>query len=179
MVSRTSQPTLREVLVHQHPFVCPNCGDIVQLDQQVTLDGLEDVTIDTSCCDYEQTFDVDSELDDPLPESMADYDTLTSIAGVGSPKANRLIEEGIQSVSDVQEASQSDLAEIGGVGAPLAARIKADVGDGGERVRTEEASVGECPVDSCPKSPDAGDLYDHMIETHGWYSEALAEEYDG
>ncbi|GAB3034825.1 50S ribosomal protein L32e [Natronobiforma cellulositropha] len=54
---------------------------------------------------------------------------LEDISGVGSSKAGALRDAGFESVDDVREASQSDLAEADGIGNALAARIKADVGD--------------------------------------------------
>jgi large subunit ribosomal protein L32e len=53
---------------------------------------------------------------------------LTDISGVGPAKAEALQEAGYETVEDVKRASQSDLAEVSGIGNALAARIKADVG---------------------------------------------------
>ncbi|SEL91071.1 50S ribosomal protein L32e [Haloferax larsenii] len=53
---------------------------------------------------------------------------LEDISGVGPSKADALREAGFESVDDVQAASQSELAEVDGIGNALAARIKADVG---------------------------------------------------
>ncbi|WIV67320.1 50S ribosomal protein L32e [Natrialbaceae archaeon AArc-T1-2] len=65
---------------------------------------------------------------------MTDEDTdepqeLEDISGVGASKADALREAGFESIEDVKEASQDDLAEADGIGNALAARIKADVGD--------------------------------------------------
>ncbi|ELY90853.1 50S ribosomal protein L32e [Natrialba taiwanensis] len=54
---------------------------------------------------------------------------LEDISGVGASKADALREAGFESIADVKEADQDDLAEADGVGNALAARIKADVGD--------------------------------------------------
>ncbi|MFC4249457.1 50S ribosomal protein L32e [Natribaculum luteum] len=54
---------------------------------------------------------------------------LEDISGVGASKAEALREAGFESIDDVKEASQDDLAEADGIGNALAARIKADVGD--------------------------------------------------
>ncbi|KTG09258.1 50S ribosomal protein L32 [Haloprofundus marisrubri] len=61
---------------------------------------------------------------------MADDEpeTLEEISGVGPSKADALQEAGYESVEDVKAASQSELAEVEGIGNALAARIKADVG---------------------------------------------------
>ena len=56
-------------------------------------------------------------------------DELEDISGVGAAKAESLREAGFETIEDVQEASQDDLAEVDGVGNALAARIKADVGE--------------------------------------------------
>jgi len=54
---------------------------------------------------------------------------LEDISGVGASKADALRDAGFESIQDVKEADQDDLAEAEGVGNALAARIKADVGD--------------------------------------------------
>ncbi|MFP8953097.1 50S ribosomal protein L32e [Natrialbaceae archaeon A-arb3/5] len=54
---------------------------------------------------------------------------LEDISGVGASKAEALREAGFETIEDVKEADQDDLAEANGVGNALAARIKADVGD--------------------------------------------------
>ena len=54
---------------------------------------------------------------------------LEDISGVGASKADALRDAGFESIEDVKEADQDELAEADGVGNALAARIKADVGD--------------------------------------------------
>ena len=79
--------------------------------------------------------DDEAETDDQIEE-------LEDISGVGPSKADALREAGYESVEDVKAASQSELAEVEGVGNALAARIKADVG--GLEVDTEtEAEIEE------------------------------------
>ncbi|WP_280536818.1 50S ribosomal protein L32e [Halopenitus sp. POP-27] len=69
-------------------------------------------------------------------------DELEDISGVGPSKADALRESGYETVEDVKAASQSELAEVNGVGNALAARIKADVG--GLEVDSEtEAEIEE------------------------------------
>ncbi|WP_435144550.1 50S ribosomal protein L32e [Halobaculum sp. P14] len=71
-----------------------------------------------------------------------DIQELEEISGVGASKADALRDAGYETVEDVQAASQSELAEVEGVGNALAARIKADVG--GLEVETEtEAEIEE------------------------------------
>ncbi|MUV58511.1 large subunit ribosomal protein L32e [Halogeometricum rufum] len=53
---------------------------------------------------------------------------LEDISGVGPSKGDALREAGYESVEDVKAASQSELADVSGIGNALAARIKADVG---------------------------------------------------
>src|SRR6056297_812588 len=67
---------------------------------------------------------------------------LEDISGVGPSKADALREAGYESVEDVKAASQSELAELDGIGNALAARIKADVG-GLEVEEETEAEVEE------------------------------------
>lgn len=52
---------------------------------------------------------------------------LEDIGGVGPAKAKSLANAGYQSVADLQEASQEDIADVEGIGKALAARIKAEV----------------------------------------------------
>jgi large subunit ribosomal protein L32e len=74
--------------------------------------------------------------DDDGPETPED------IGGVGPAKADALAEAGYESVEDLKAASQSELADIEGVGNALAARIKAEVG--GLEVESEtEAEIEE------------------------------------
>ncbi|WP_338739242.1 50S ribosomal protein L32e [Haloplanus salilacus] len=83
--------------------------------------------------------------DDPEIEEVED------IGGVGSSKAEALADAGYESVEDLKAASQSELADIDGVGNALAARIKADVGglevseetDAAVEEETEEAEAEE------------------------------------
>ncbi|QZX99958.1 50S ribosomal protein L32e [Halobaculum rubrum] len=58
-----------------------------------------------------------------------DIESLEDVSGVGPSKADALREAGYETVEDVKAASQSELAEVDGVGNALAARIKADVGE--------------------------------------------------
>jgi large subunit ribosomal protein L32e len=67
---------------------------------------------------------------------------LSDVSGVGPSKAEALEEAGFESVEDVQAASQSELADVDGIGNALAARIKADVG-GLEVEEDTEAEVEE------------------------------------
>ncbi|GAB7093071.1 50S ribosomal protein L32e [Halolamina litorea] len=59
---------------------------------------------------------------DDAPEEIED------ISGVGPSKAETLSEAGYDSIEDLKAASQSELADVEGIGNALAARIKADVG---------------------------------------------------
>ncbi|PGF16774.1 50S ribosomal protein L32e [Natrinema sp. CBA1119] len=69
--------------------------------------------------------------DDQSNDEQASDDarTLEDISGVGASKADALRDAGFESIEDVKEADQDDLADADGVGNALAARIKADVGD--------------------------------------------------
>jgi large subunit ribosomal protein L32e len=67
---------------------------------------------------------------------------IEDIGGVGPSKAEALAEAGYESIEDLKAASQSELADIEGIGNALAARIKADVG-GLEVTEETEAEVEE------------------------------------
>ncbi|RCU48076.1 50S ribosomal protein L32e [Haloplanus salinus] len=71
-----------------------------------------------------------------------DIQEIEDIGGVGPSKAEALREVGYESVEDLKAASQSELADIEGIGNALAARIKADVG-GLEVSEETEAEVEE------------------------------------
>ena len=71
-----------------------------------------------------------------------DVQEIEDIGGVGPSKAEALREVGYESVEDLKAASQSELADIEGIGNALAARIKADVG-GLEVSEETEAEVEE------------------------------------
>ncbi|MFC6824354.1 50S ribosomal protein L32e [Halopelagius fulvigenes] len=60
--------------------------------------------------------------------SADEIQELEDISGVGPSKAEALREAGYETIEDVKAASQSELADVEGVGNALAARIKADVG---------------------------------------------------
>jgi large subunit ribosomal protein L32e len=87
---------------------------------------------------------------------MADdeeYEELTDISGVGPSKAEALQEAGIETVDEVRERSQEELAEVEGIGNALAARIKADVG-GLEVSEDTEAEVEEDEPEEAEETPD-------------------------
>ena len=88
---------------------------------------------------------------------MADDEpeTLEDISGVGESKAEALREAGYESVEDVRGASQSDLAEVDGIGNALAARIKADVGDL-EVSEEAEAEIEEEEPEEAEAEPEEG-----------------------
>jgi len=101
----------------------------------------------------------------------ADDDTeieeVEDIGGVGPSKAEALADAGYESVEDLKAASQSELADIEGIGNALAARIKADVGglevseeteaeveEETEEPETEEAETELRPRGHADKTPD-------------------------
>jgi len=115
---------------------------------------------------------------------MSDEDTpqeLSDISGVGPSKAEALEEAGFESVEDVQAASQSELADVEGVGNALAARIKADVGglevEADTEAEVEEAEPEEEEADEdedvetelrprglAEKTPDLSDEEQRLLE---------------
>jgi len=93
---------------------------------------------------------------------MADeIEELEDISGVGPSKAETLREAGYESVEDVQAASQSELAEVKGVGNALAARIKADVG--GLEVSEDEET--EADVEEAEPETEAEEAETEAVET--------------
>ncbi|WP_224268255.1 50S ribosomal protein L32e [Haloprofundus salinisoli] len=90
---------------------------------------------------------------------MADDEpeTLEEISGVGPSKADALQEAGYESVEDVKAASQSELADVEGIGNALAARIKADVGG----LEVSEETEAEVEDEREPEAEEA----DEDVET--------------
>ena len=72
-------------------------------------------------------------------EPAAGPSALDDIAGVGPATAEALADAGYETVEDVRAAAQAELSEVDGIGAALAARIKADVGG----LEVEAAAVEE------------------------------------
>jgi large subunit ribosomal protein L32e len=75
---------------------------------------------------------------------------LEDISGVGPSKAEALREAGYETIEDVKAASQSELADVEGIGNALAARIKADVGglEVQEETETEVEDEGEAEAEA-------------------------------
>jgi len=82
-----------------------------------------------------------------------DIQSIEDIGGVGPSKADALREAGYESVEDLKAASQSELADIDGIGNALAARIKADVG-GLEVSEETEAEVEEEEPEAVEETED-------------------------
>ncbi|WP_394348682.1 50S ribosomal protein L32e [Halovivax sp.] len=95
----------------------------VDAEEAETEDAEEAETEDAEEAETEDAEEAETEDAEEGPETLED------ISGVGASKAEALREAGYESVTDVKEASQDELAEVDGVGMALAARIKADVGD--------------------------------------------------
>src|SRR6056297_1519265 len=79
-----------------------------------------------------------------------DIESLEDVSGVGPSKADALRDAGYESVEDVKAASQSELADVDGIGNALAARVKADVGD----LEVSEDTEAEIEDDE-PEAADA------------------------
>lgn len=112
---------------------CPECEEYALHDVLEGVDGyLESYELECDQCGYETLWFR------PLPTSgmtgvecpecpREPSDELRTISGVGANKAEALIDAGYQTIDDVAEASQDELAEIEGIGKALAARIRADL----------------------------------------------------
>jgi large subunit ribosomal protein L32e len=110
---------------------------------------------------------------------------------VGAAKAEVLREAGFETVADVREASQDELAAIEGIGRALAARIKADVGDvevaaeaAGEVEEAEPEPTEEAEVETelrprglAEKTPELDDEEARLLaEKQGTSSPAFARQ---
>ncbi|WP_049936013.1 50S ribosomal protein L32e [Haloplanus natans] len=88
-----------------------------------------------------------------MSDAEDDIQEIEDIGGVGPSKAEALRDAGYESIEDLKAASQSELADIDGVGNALAARIKADVG-GLEVSEETEAEVEEEIEEDVEESED-------------------------
>jgi large subunit ribosomal protein L32e len=85
-------------------------------------------------------------------ESGGDDDRdIEDISGVGPAKAEALRDAGYVTVTDLQAASQSELAGVEGIGNALAARIKADVGG----LEVDESVEAEVEDEAEPEPEEA------------------------
>ena len=89
-------------------------------DEETELEAEEELEEESEA---EDETEAEEEAEDDGPQDLED------ISGVGASKADALRDAGFETIDDVKEASQDDLAEADGIGNALAARIKADVGD--------------------------------------------------
>ncbi len=100
--------------------------------------------------------DDDPTTDDDAQDTPAEADDgpseLEEISGVGESKAEALRDAGFESVQDVKEANQDELAETDGIGNALAARIKADVGDLEVTDETDAEIEDEEPEETAPEA---------------------------
>ena len=91
----------------------------------------------------------ETQAQDTSDEAAEGPQELEDISGVGASKADALREAGFESVQDVKEADQDELAEAEGIGNALAARIKADVGD----LEVTEETEAEIEDEDAPDEP--------------------------
>ncbi|MFB6192366.1 MAG: 50S ribosomal protein L32e [Haloarculaceae archaeon] len=110
-------------------------------DEETTDEIDEDVEeTEAETEDLEETEAETEDADETTEEADDEYTDLTDISGVGNAKAAALEGAGYDTVDAVRGASQSELAEVDGIGQALAARIKADVG-GLEVVEEDETEA--------------------------------------
>jgi len=88
---------------------------------------------------------------------------LEDISGVGPSKAETLGEAGYDSVEDLKAASQSELADVDGIGNALAARIKADVGG----LEVEEETDAEIEEEGDEEEPEETEAVETELQPRG------------
>ena len=118
--------------------------------EEAQADEVEAEAAEIDDADETESEDSAAETDEVETEDSTATDgpeELEDISGVGASKADALREAGYESVTDVKEASQDELAEVDGVGMALAARIKADVGD----LEVAEETEAEIEDDAAPE----------------------------
>ena len=124
-------------------------GDLeveADVEAEVEADD-EDADADADDADADDADAEDADVDEDETEADEDERELEDISGVGPSKAETLREAGYESVTDLKEASQDELSEVGGIGMALAARIKADVGD----LEVEEDVEAEVEDEAAPE----------------------------
>ena len=137
-----SDPGASEALADEE-----SAADEADADEADTdVDGTEGTDADGA--DVDETDVEESEPEDEGPSELED------IAGVGASKAEALREAGFGSVDAVRGASQSELADVEGIGNALAARIKADVGDLEVEEETEAEVEEEEPAEAEEEKED-------------------------
>ncbi|WP_435349744.1 50S ribosomal protein L32e [Haloarchaeobius sp. HRN-SO-5] len=101
---------------------------------------------------------------------------LDDISGVGESKAEALRAAGYETVDDVKAASQSDLAEVEGIGNALAARIKADVGD----LEVTEETEAEIESEEAEAEAEAAEEVETELRPRGLADKTpeLSEEHE-
>ncbi|ARS88546.1 50S ribosomal protein L32e [Natrarchaeobaculum aegyptiacum] len=105
----------------------------------------------------------DSEDGEPEVEAEDEPAALEDISGVGESKAEALREAGYESVTDVKEADQDELAEIEGIGNALAARVKADVGD----LEVTEETEAEIEDEAAPEEDEPTEPSETELQARG------------
>ena len=128
-------------------------------EDEEQIDEEQESEAEAAAEEAEEDASAASDATEPEDEGPSE---LTDISGVGDSKADSLREAGYETVDDVRRASQSDLAEVGGVGNALAARIKADVG-GLEVADETEAEVEE----EAPEEDEAAEDVETELQPRG------------
>ena len=113
--------------------------------------------VEADAAEAEEAADDGREEEEAVPEEAADADEeaagpsrLDEIAGVGPATAEALEAAGYERVEDVRAAAQAELSEVDGIGAALAARIKADVGG----LEVDAAAVEEATAPAEEAEPE-------------------------
>jgi large subunit ribosomal protein L32e len=105
----------------------------------------------------------DVEAVERAAEAEAERD-LTDIAGVGESMAEKLRDAGFETVEHLRVATEDQLSDVDGIGAALAARIKADVGD----VSADSADDSDDATDAGTDDADEQvDEYEDLTDISG------------
>ena len=99
-----------------------------------------------------------------MSDGSDEYETLTDISGIGDGKAEKLREAGFETVEDLRNATQAELADVGGISDALAARIKADIG-GLEVDEGADAGIEDDDAEAGDDEPEAEAEDEDAIET--------------
>lgn len=113
----------------------------------------DDTESEAAETDEDELAEEETDEDEPTEEDETEEDVareLDDISGVGPSKADALREAGYETIEDLQASSQSELAEVEGIGNALAARIKADVG--GLEVEAEPEAAEEALEEEAPEA---------------------------
>jgi predicted flap endonuclease-1-like 5' DNA nuclease len=131
---------------------CPNCGDEVEEGDAYCYECGEDLTnigAETRESKEDEKPSEEEEVNtEEGDEELQDEDTeeLTDLKAVGESKAEALRDAGYETVDDLREATQEEIAEVENIGEALSARIKSNADRAGKGKSSSGTSINPLGV---------------------------------